>query len=516
MRLLILGPPGTGKTTTIVSLVQDLLAEGFDSTEIALVSFTKAAVGELRDRLAASTGRSNWPMVRTLHSICTQLTGRSRFMQPKHWKEFCQLARYDIPPEQASEDGLTDVPAPTEDSKLRAVHNYARSRQLPLDQAVHLASTRVDLDRLRKYVERLTAYKKDHDLCDFTDVIEEAVERTLTIGARAIVIDEAQDLSPLQIAFVGTQIDVADVAIVAGDDDQAIFEFQGASPEWIRALHTAPGWTTRILGQSWRCPERVRAAAMFVIARATDRVEKTYAPRPAPGTYAHAGLETAIDHAVQSGDSTMVLCRSGRGCELATKYLFRSGVPYITERGPGPRPYANAKLIDAIRTMHGISRGAVNTLAFARAVEDFCASAKHGGHIKHGGKKRISLFSADAICLADLDGMGLSDFSEAITSDPWAVFTANTDQDVLQYLRTLWRGHGHLPEPTITVTTWHSSKGREAHRVIVYAGIPRVCAEAIREGVGNSEHRAAYVAMTRAKQTLCIASAVDGCEYPFP
>ena len=69
-RTVILGPPGTGKTTALMAIVRDLLAEGFASNEIAFVSYSRASVAEAKARVVALTGipAERWPACRTLHS----------------------------------------------------------------------------------------------------------------------------------------------------------------------------------------------------------------------------------------------------------------------------------------------------------------------------------------------------------------------------------------------------------------------------------------------------------------
>ena len=124
-----------------------------------------------------------------------------------------------------------------------------------------------------------------------------------------------------------------------GDDDQAVYAFQAASPEWIGALARSPDWETRVLGQSWRCPEAVRAAAVRVIARCADRVPKAYAARPEVGIYAHC---PTLDEAVQVASrapSAFVLARSHTGCTTAARTLLAAGIPYVAERGRGPNPF---------------------------------------------------------------------------------------------------------------------------------------------------------------------------------
>ena len=80
MKTIILGPPGTGKTTTLLNLVDDFLRAGVDIKKIGYFSFTKKAAYEAISRAEERfmLDRKEIPYFRTLHSLAFQMLGAKK------------------------------------------------------------------------------------------------------------------------------------------------------------------------------------------------------------------------------------------------------------------------------------------------------------------------------------------------------------------------------------------------------------------------------------------------------
>ena len=92
-------------------------------------------------------------------------------------------------------------------------------------------------------------------------------------------------------------------------------------------------------------------------------------------------------------------------------------------------------------------------------------------------------------------------------------------KEVVAWLKTIFEANGNKwPEPTITVATWHWSKGKEAPVVVLDPSLPKPCGEALSERgeMADTEHRCAYVAVTRARHTCLIVQPHPQAMYAYP
>ena len=96
----------------------------------------------------------------------------------------------------------------------------------------------LDIERNTLYLlsEELKKYKREKGLKDFTDLLEEFIQKESHNKFKVLFIDEAQDLSLLQWDMVRKIWDSAEKTYIAGDDDQAIFKWAGADVDHFIAL----------------------------------------------------------------------------------------------------------------------------------------------------------------------------------------------------------------------------------------------------------------------------------------
>ena len=270
----IIGPPGTGKTTELMKRVKYVLKNDPNAkpNDIGFFSFTNFSVNVARSRIAKEFAeydlQEDFGGFRTLHSLAFQsLEEGIELLAPQQAREFDD----DIKIEKFYMD-VDDPNKVVYRPKHIVIDTFAtaRSKQIPFRDYLGSMKNPTTLYKLEKWlqknrqehegkIERLIRYNKEYEdhkkrigVIDYTDLLERALSQDAKIPQyRYVFIDEAQDLSKLQWAFAQRLFENAEKIFLAGDEDQAICESFGASPDIFVEF---PSKETP-LPTSWRIPK---------------------------------------------------------------------------------------------------------------------------------------------------------------------------------------------------------------------------------------------------------------------
>jgi superfamily I DNA/RNA helicase len=327
----IFGPPGTGKTTNLTRQIRRAV-DRYGADSILVTSFSRGAAAELAGRDLPIDG----DCVGTLHSHCWHALGGPEIAEAnvEEWnKDHPQLAitaqkkQGKLDGEEADDDDATQEKG---GDALMQQLSRARGRMLPKHA---WPATLIQFERL------WTEYKQENGLLDFTDLIE-TCHRDVAMAPKnpsVIFADEAQDLNRMQLTLVRKWGERASYFIVAGDDDQTIYSFTGATPEAFLDPDI-PEDHKIVLKQSYRVPRAVHAVAERLIRTVTRRQPKEYLPRAGDGavhrltsdTYKSAEysiLASAENHMAE-GKSVMFLASCSYMLRPIVAVLRKAGIPF--------------------------------------------------------------------------------------------------------------------------------------------------------------------------------------------
>lgn len=346
--VLVLAGPGTGKTRTLIARVLHLLNEGISSRRILAVTFTRRAATEMDSRLVAALAPGSvLPRTDTLHALALEL-----------WHK----THSDVPVLLCEEDARRVFAEANPDASPQAVRDAWRE--------VNLARERLEepLPEYSAMAGRYMVQKNVWNLADYTDLLEfwlEQIAGNLYASPWGhVLVDEVQDLSPLQLTLLRSLFPSSGEGFFGiGDPDQSIYGFRGAHGQCLDFFRTAwPGLECIRLTRNYRScggilqaahsalgasasgepliPARTEAAAIHLFSAPCAEAEAEWiADRTAEliglGSHTLADAREASDAlhdkaADHSPGDIAVLVRTHALAPIYRKALNRRGVP-VTE-----------------------------------------------------------------------------------------------------------------------------------------------------------------------------------------
>ncbi|MFI0201879.1 UvrD-helicase domain-containing protein [Streptomyces sp. NPDC016734] len=393
--LLALAGPGTGKTTTLVEAVTARVEAGTDPARILILTFSRKAAVELRDRAALRLGGARAPQATTFHSFCyglvrahqdtdlfadplrllsgpeqdvmvrTLLEGQRRIRSIR-WPDDLRAA--------LTTRGFAD--------EVRAV--LARARELGLGpQALSSFADRIGRPDWKAAAAFLSEYLDVLDMqgtLDYAELLHRAVllaERTPSLASAydAIFVDEYQDTDASQLRLLRALTGPGGTLVAFGDPDQSIYAFRGADINNILDFESAfPGARVRALTVGRRSGAALLAATRLLTTRMpvprlpseAVRAHRNLAPVREGGrvevlTYPTAGAEldniadilrrAHLEDGVPWQDMAVLVRAGGRTLPAMRRALIAAGVPTETDATDTPLRHepAVAPLLTALR-----------------------------------------------------------------------------------------------------------------------------------------------------------------------
>jgi superfamily I DNA/RNA helicase len=497
--VLCVAPAGSGKTTTLVARIAWLVDGGVDPATITAITFNKRAADELAERLTTALaelhgGPCESVRVRTFHAL-----GREILMSAGIGVESL-----------VDRDEILREVVPNADLATRRRLDTAFSR-LKLDLRVAAGDIADDPDA-GPVARAFVAYERalaERSALDFDDLVARAlvvletradVRTTWRTRCSHLLVDEAQDLdrSQLELALLLAAPD--NRIFLVGDDDQSIYGWRLADVRRVLGLAAAlPGLRRIDLETNYRCPAAVVSRAVRLIGHNDERFRKRIVARSnATGRIvlaADAGDDTERITAIvngqnaDNGESAAILARTNRELLPAIAVAVELERPF---RPPAASLLVDDNRVDAWLTALDHDGRESDPLVVRLVAMREQTAARGESHTGDEGIRDDALFAALITWAAGY--RSLAELCGAI---------ATVRRRVAELIRD---------DAPLTLATVHGTKGLEwDHVTVLGLDVGRFPSRrAIHESVEperalEEERRLAYVAWTRARQTLTLS-----------
>ena len=479
----LFGPPGTGKTTKLLSYVKTFLKLGTPIDKIGYFAFTTKAANEAVERMLdyhTAFQKKDLKYFRTLHSLAFTRLGlkKSEVMQDEHYEDIGRQLGIEM---TVYSNGQETTGFVDSNSEYFNLINAARIKEISIEDEYNtdMYSQEMNKQLLRIISDELHNYKDSYKLVDFTDMIEKFNVSELCPNFDVAFIDEAQDLSPIQWKMVEIIKKNSKYVILAGDDDQAIYGWAGAD---VKKFQQEVSKKDIILPQSYRVPQSVQSIADKILDRIPDlkRVRKQWKARDEVGNVEYI---TDIDGLPLHQGQWLILARYN---DRLTKLM-----PDLKDRGVYFQ-YKNRKSykVSLFRTILNYIRWQKGELLSLSEVKDVLECAN--SNLKPTEEK-------------------MYDLSELSFSKDIEWFDEfNVDYEECLYVREMLRmGEKLSKDARVKLSTMHAAKGGEADNVLLILDNTKTIRESAEknEDKADEENRVWYVGVTRTKQNLYIMSA---------
>jgi len=501
-RIIIPGPPGTGKTYHLTNhyLRKELEEYKTSPKKIAYITFSNAAADEARKRIGNLFPKfdikKDFSYVSTMHTLGTRqlnIDTNIQLLKDEKWnafKNFSQICRDMSFESYTNESGMSQY----KNDHMKIIE-YSRAKKISItDAAIELDKHHtVDIWLTEQIDEDLKTYKEQTGMVEFSDMIKQFIEKDKCPPLSAVFLDEAQDLNPLQWDMFFYIESKCERSYIAGDDDQTIYTFQGASEDIF--INLKGDVDARV--ESRRVPREVHKVALSILDNIDNRMIKAWLPRDAEGK---VYWDQSIDNLNFNSGNWMIIARTNKMLYSIRDYLTSLNLRFDSKIND----LLPISLLEAYRVWVRLNQGATVGSEEAKLIYKYLTVKDD--LVKHGYSTGKSL---DAVDYVDIDDL-MMDHGLLVTGS-WEQL--KIDDSSKSYIKSLLNnGDDLLNKARIKVSTIHGVKGEECDNVVLFTDLEKIIYDSALKNP-DPEHRLFFVGVTRTKENLYIMQPTEEYSY---
>ena len=347
--MLVLAGPGSGKTTVITRRVKRLIEQGVNPLNILVITFTKAAAEEMRERFyrLMDDNRGRNVTFGTFHAVFFTILKHAYNLSASNIVK--EEERYSI-----VKNAITRHELDIEDEREFVGNVLGEIGRVKSDRIAieNYYSTNCPSDVFRSIYEEYSGKLRGSRKIDFEDMLcytyELLTARRDILSAwqskfKYILIDEFQDINQVQYEIVKMLAGKKQNLFLVGDDDQSIYGFRGAKPELMLYMKQEfPSLRTISLTVNYRSTEFITGAAARVILHNDTRFYKRVQSFRGRGQNVHVQevldeqeeaqyvteeIQKKLDQGIKPGEIA-VLFRAAVQARMISEILSEHRIPF--------------------------------------------------------------------------------------------------------------------------------------------------------------------------------------------